>query len=205
MSICEERGTGTCLGEQRSDQAGQSPICVTEQQSVSRFPGEECVQCLISSGSPIQLREGSRRDRDLATQPARRLHGQPHLALCRMPWIEQCVHRFGVEPQSHQPACSSLGSSVTPPSRRIYLAISASSSGVSRLPRSSARRSRRSARARCLLRRVNSVRRAEFTSAESVVLPSASIAATRSASRVIETFRLADEVIPLSYHGRLIM
>jgi hypothetical protein len=38
-----------------------------------------------------------------------------------------------------------------------------------------------------------------------VVLSSASIAATRSASRVIETFRLADEVIPLSYHGRLMV
>src|SRR5690242_6377387 len=205
MGVREERGTGTRFGEQRSNQASQSPISVTEQQTISRFPGEERVQRLIASGPPVQLCERSRRDRDLAAQPARRLHGTPYLALCRVPGIEQRVHRFGVEYQSHQPTWRSPGSSVIPPSRRMYRAISASSSGVSRLPRSSARRSRRSARACCRLRRVNSVRKAEFTSAESVVLPSASTAATRSASRVIETFRLADEVIPSSYHSRLIV
>lgn len=76
----------------------------------------------------------------------------------------------------------------------MYRAISASSSAVSSRPRSSARWSRRSARACCRFRLVNSARKAEFISADSVVPASASIAATRSASRVTETFRLAGDV-----------
>ena len=55
-------------------------------------------------------------------------------SVCRMPWIKQCVHCFGVQHQSHQRTRSRR---VLRPRRssRIYLA-SARSSGVSSLPRS---------------------------------------------------------------------
>ena len=178
MCVREERGAGTRLAEQSADQASERSISVTKQQPIPRLPGKKRIQRLVAPGSPVQFGQGACRDRDLAAQPARCLHGAPYLAFSRMPRIKQRVHRFGIEHKSHQPTRRSPGSSALPPSRRMYLVISASSSAVSSPPRSASRWSRRSASARCRFRLVNSARKAEFTSADREVLPSASIAAT---------------------------
>jgi hypothetical protein len=96
MGVCEKRGTRTRLSKKSPDEASQGAIGVAEQQPIPRFPGEERVQGLITSGSPVQLGKGSRRDRDLAAQPARRFHGTPDLSLRRMPRIKQGVHCLGI-------------------------------------------------------------------------------------------------------------
>jgi hypothetical protein len=110
MGVREKRGTRARLGEQRPDEASQAAIGVTKQQPLSRLAGEERVQRLIASGSPVQLSESSRRDRDLAAQPARCFHGTSDVPLGRMPRIKQRAHRLGVEHKPHQPTRSSLGS-----------------------------------------------------------------------------------------------
>ena len=89
------------LGEQPTDQTGQAPVGITNQQCGRGLPGEQGIQRSASPGTSVQLGKGDRRDGYLPVQSPRSLQRPAYLALGGVTRIKQRIHGLRVKHDAH--------------------------------------------------------------------------------------------------------
>jgi hypothetical protein len=195
VSVGEQRRVGARFGQQGPDEPGQGPVRVTQDQAVSGLAGQERVEGLVPAGSarvPVAITTSRRSLR--AASIARRTFRS---AGCRGSRSALTASASNTRRISWPGA-----GRVLRPGRRAGSCTARSRPRLQVYPAGPGRR-KAGREDLPVPAGVNSARRAEFTTADIVVEESASTAATRLASRVTETFRLAGVVMQPSYYCRL--